>query len=138
MTRADGLSLSGVRVLLVDDHEDTRLMLRTFFEHEGAVVADVDSAERALDGVAAAPPAIVLTDLTLGSVERDGLWLLDQIVASPGLARIPVVAITGHAHRRAELRRRGFDDVMIKPVDLGDLTAVVRDAIAHRRARPRG
>jgi ATP-binding cassette subfamily B protein len=135
---ADARALAGLQVLLVDDHEDTRLMMRAFLEHEGAVVLEADSAPAALATAAAASPAIVMTDVALGRAARDGLWLLDQLRATPRLAAIPVVAVTGHADRRAELRGRGFDDVMIKPIDLGEVGPVVRAAIAQRGGGPRG
>ena len=126
--------LAGVKVLLVEDHEDTRLMLRAFLEHEGAIVSEADSAEGALVTVGAAPPDVVLTDVAFGHGTPDGLWLLERLRATPPLAGMAVVVVTGHAQRRAELQRCGFDDVMIKPIELGDLGDVVRGAMARRRA----
>ena len=127
-----------MKVLLVDDHEDTRLMLRTFLEHEGAIVSEADSAERALVTASAAPPGVVLTDVAFGRGAPDGLWLLARLRATPPLAGVAVVVVTGHAERRAELHRSGFDDVMIKPIELTDLGPVVRAAMARRRDGERG
>jgi len=110
--------LGGRRILIVDDDYEIRRLLRCVFEMEGALVTEADSAKAAADVAVRAGCDVVLTDITMGHTRRDGIRLLDWFRGSPTLAKIPVVAITGCRELRSELLARGFDDVLIKPLDV--------------------
>src|SRR6266851_6506946 len=99
--------LTGCHVLVVDDHEDSRLMLRTVLETEHALVTEADSAERAIALAGLVACDVVITDISMGPASQDGVWLLDRVRATAGLTEIPVIAITGFKHREPELRGRG-------------------------------
>jgi CheY-like chemotaxis protein len=126
-------SLSDVRVLVIEDDEDTRELLELLFTDFGADVSTADSAEAAEDLVRATPPDVIVSDLELGG--RNGYDLLRTLVApsSSHGHRIRSVAVTGHA---CEVERRralaaGFDEYLAKPFDPRVLVEAVRDLAAQ-------
>lgn len=114
-------------VLVVEDHEDSRDMMRQLLEHAGMVVTAVASAEDALAVARSRTLAAAITDLSLGGGVRDGVWLLNQLRRA--LPALPVIAVTGRKDRAEELLDMGFAAVLVKPTALDDLLAVIRRAI---------
>ena len=114
------MPLSGVHVLIVDDHDDTRDILEQTLRFQGAIVTSVATAREAL---AAVPRAtIVVADFVMPG--EDGVWLLEQINQRP--SPVPVIALTGLAesqHRR--LAAAPFARKLLKPVDPFDLGAEI-------------
>lgn len=108
-------------VLLVDDHEDGRELLREFLSMTGVASEGCASAEEALAWVdARGLPKVVVTDLTLGAMS--GLELARALRARS--ASLPIFAVTGHA---------GFSDtdgvftgVFVKPVAITELAEKIR------------
>jgi|RhiMetdeSRZDD1v2_1073273.scaffolds.fasta_scaffold830449_3 DNA-binding response OmpR family regulator len=117
--------LAGLPVILVEDDDDSREILEIALTAEGASVRTASGAEEALALFKAAPPAIVLTDLSLS--DRDGVWLLRQIRGLPGAAGVPVIAWTGRAfpHEREAIAAAGFDMHLVKPVDVHEMVAAI-------------
>lgn len=122
------MDLSGLRVLVVDDHVDTLDMMRVALELCGAAVMVSSSARGGLQAIEQYGPDIVLSDLAMP--EEDGFWLLGQVRSMQGQARgeLPVIAVTAHARRYGyeEILRAGFDGVIRKPVDPVSLCDDVR------------
>jgi len=115
----------GCQILVVDDDEESRVMLRTALELAGARVSEADGARRAVEVAGLTPCDVVITDITMGHTRRDGLWLLDRFRASAALTKIPVVAVTGCRELRSDLIARGFDRVLIKPIDVLDVPQTI-------------
>jgi len=113
------VDLSGLRVLVVDDHVDTLDMMRVALELCGAAVMVSNSAREGLQAIEEYGPDLVLSDLAMP--EEDGFWLLGQVRSMQGQARgeLPVIAVTAHARRYGyeEILRAGFDGLIRKPVD---------------------
>ena len=113
------MDLSGLRVLVVDDHVDTLDMMRVALELCGAAVMVSNSAREGLQAIEESGPDLVLSDLAMP--EEDGFWLLGQVRSMQGQARgeLPVIAVTAHARRYGyeEILRAGFDGLIRKPVD---------------------
>ena len=122
--------LRGRHVLVVEDHEDTRHLMHVVLENEGAVVTEAEDAEQAFVFAGAGPCDVAITDVSLGRHDRSGVWLLDRFRDSPGLAAVPVVAVTGHKELEAQLNQLGFDAVLIKPVDPLELPERVAHLLA--------
>lgn len=124
-------SLEGVRVLVVDDEHETRVLLATVLRHAGATVhmsASVREAVRALEDFR---PNLVLSDI--GMPEQDGYALIRQLRKMPdeGGGRIPAIAITAYAtdqHRERSLAE-GFTEHVAKPLRPADLLATVRNLV---------
>ena len=115
------------RILVVDDHADTRDLLERLLSRrfEVATAACFDSA---LACAAARAPDIVITDVGLPG--RDGLALMRELRRRHGIAGI---AVTGHEIDRAtEFRDAGFVNWLRKPIQLGDLL----DALTAAQLEP--
>ena len=108
--------LRGVRVLLVEDHEDNRVATAEILRHEGATVLEAAGGAEALRALAEQPDLILL-DLMLPDL--DGVEVLRRIRAQPPASLRAVVVLTGDsASRRVEeITRLGADALIAKPVD---------------------
>ena len=124
---ADGVSLSAIRVLLVEDDADSAEFVKDLLEMHGATVMAVTSARQALAALSTLKPDILISDI--GMPEMDGYQLIDEIRrrdADDG-GRIPAVALTAFA--RSEDRTRallaGYQAHVTKPVESAELLATV-------------
>ena len=115
--------------LVVEDHEDSRDMMRQLLEHAGMVVTAVASADDALRVARGQTLAIVLTDLSLGNSVRDGVWLLHRLRRA--FRDLPIVAVTGRKERADELLDMGFAAVLVKPTIADDLIATIRRTLGR-------
>ncbi len=118
-------------VLVVEDHEDTRSLLKTMLEMRGYRVATAEDGEEGVTLARKERPRLVIMDATLPRL--DGLAATRRIRTDPALARVPVVFLSGHAQpdfREAALGAGGTD-FLVKPVALEDLASVLEK---HMRA----
>jgi signal transduction histidine kinase/CheY-like chemotaxis protein len=121
------LSLQGVRVLVVDDEADARDLVRRLLEECDARVTLASSVDEALQLFTKDRPDVILSDI--GMPDRDGYDLIRSIRALSDQegGSIPAAALTALA--RVEDRKRamlsGFQSHITKPVDPGELIAVV-------------
>jgi CheY-like chemotaxis protein len=113
-------SLAGVRVLVVDDHDDTRQMFDQALGLAGAVVSLATSAREALGYLDRV--AVIVTDYAMP--EETGLWLLERVLER--VRPVPVILVTGYADLYAkQLATAPFARVLRKPVDPLRLCTVV-------------
>jgi PAS domain S-box-containing protein len=137
-TSGDAACLNGVRVLVVDDDEDNRLIIRRLLAAHGADVKMAASTAEAVESCAHFLPHVLLTDL--GMPERDGYELLTQIRAWEAESGHSVAAAALTALTRSEDRRRamlaGFQVHVAKPVEAPELVAVVAGLAGRTRNVP--
>jgi CheY-like chemotaxis protein len=115
-------------VLLVDDHDDGRELLGEYLSFNGYTVEGCGSGEEALDLVdKLGSPEAVITDLSLGVMS--GSELARTLRTHPETASVPILAVTGYV--AFEDPDRLFDEVLVKPVVLPELTAALKRAIKH-------
>ena len=114
------------QILVVDDDEDTRLVLQDLLELNGFAVRACPDARRALEAARAAPPALMLVDYFMP--DADGAWVVQQLRAE-GLERVPVVLTTGSNEGREQAERLGVRS-MEKPFDVNRLLELVRSLVA--------
>ncbi len=124
---ADAPDLTGVRVLIVDDHQDTLEMFRQSLENHGAETRAANNVAVSMSIFDEWEPDVVLTDL--GMPGQDGFDLLKQIRKRGTLnARfVPVAAVTAYTHREMqdEINSAGFQSQLTKPVDTPTLLRTV-------------
>jgi CheY-like chemotaxis protein len=123
--------LAGMRVLVVEDDESNREVLRQVLEAQGAVVVVADSAEGALEVLRDDPPSAVVSDLKMPA--RDGYWLIGQLRANGSTANIAAVALTGFDSffDRQSALAAGFHDYLVKPIDPKHLCRAIARAISR-------
>jgi CheY-like chemotaxis protein len=116
-----------VKILLVEDDEDIRDLLRMALEARGAVMTAVASSAAAFSAIGTSPPDIVISDISMPG--EDGHTLLRKVRGMP-LSRggkIPAIALTALDSREARLASRaaGFHYHLTKPVDPAKLVEIV-------------
>jgi CheY-like chemotaxis protein len=128
---AEYRALDGVRILLVEDTDDTRELLAFALEHCAAVVTTASSAAEALEAFRRDRPQILVTDLAMP--HHDGYWLLREVRALA--AAIPAVALTAFTERysRDQVLAAGFDAFIPKPIDPTDLCRALRQVLRSAR-----
>jgi two-component system cell cycle response regulator DivK len=114
------------RILVVEDQEHLRAILRDLLSASGyTVIEAVDGAE-SVAKAASERPDLVLMDIQL--LVLDGYDATRQIKALPGLAAIPIIAVSSFAMKGDEEKARasGCDDYVTKPYSPVDLLRLVR------------
>jgi PAS domain S-box-containing protein len=133
---ADSLpELTGVRVLLVDDEEDSRDLLKFLLSSCGAITSTASSAAEALETIRRARFDVIVSDI--GMPEEDGFSLIEKVRRLPDDegGRVPAVALTAYARAEDRIKalRSGFQMHVAKPVDAGELAVVVANLAPRNR-----
>jgi PAS domain S-box-containing protein len=123
-------SLSGVKVLVVDDDPEAREVLLRALSGLGAQVCTAESAHEALRQLQQDEPDVIVSDIAMPS--EDGYSLMRRIRALPGsVASTPAVALTayGAVEDRARAIAAGFDRHVTKPVEPDKLGRILSSLI---------
>ena len=120
-------------VLLVEDHETTRITLAGVLEREGLKVIAVASAGSAREKLREEEFDLILTDLRLP--DGDGMELLEE--AKRLSAGSPVILITGHGSEETAVQamKKGAFNYLSKPLDLNRLRAEIESALLWRKVQ---
>jgi signal transduction histidine kinase len=120
-------SLKGREVLIVEDSEDTLVLLSAIFGKEGANVTTASSASEALDSVKEKRPDLILSDI--GMPDTDGYEFLQQVKVLPGMDAVPAIAISGYASDddKARALNVGYLALVPKPIDVDNLFDIIQD-----------
>ncbi|MGH7631481.1 MAG: ATPase, T2SS/T4P/T4SS family [Gemmatimonadales bacterium] len=132
---ADGLERKrGIVVLLVDDEDALRRVMRDLLEREGYTVQEARDGVQALDQVDRHAPDIIVLDLNLPGL--DGYGVLSQLRSRSATRDIPVIVLTAKGDEENEVRvfELGADDFLSKPFRARALPARL-EAVLGRRAR---
>jgi signal transduction histidine kinase/ActR/RegA family two-component response regulator len=128
------LSAEGLTVLVVDDEPQVGGLLVAILSRAGARVVAVRSATEALAQLPCLRPDVLLVDL--GLAQTDGQGLLAQVRSLPAEAGggTPAVALaeSARSEERARAFRAGFQHLLLKPVEPGELVAVVASLCGRR------
>jgi len=132
--KANAPSLSGLKVMIVEDEVNTREMLREALQSYGAAVIVAESAAQALKEIISEKPDLLLSDIGLPNI--DGYELLSRIRSEipPELRNIPAVALSAFAgsEHREKSRLAGYLAHISKPVAVSDLISVLAKVAATR------
>jgi PAS domain S-box-containing protein len=124
----DANLLAGLRVLTVDDQQDTRELIMLALTRFGAEVRTSNSASMALETIREWRPDVIVSDI--GLPEMDGYDLLRRLRESEAAdKRIPAIAVTGYAGAVDESKaiKAGYELHFSKPIELNELaTAIAR------------
>ena len=114
-----------VSVLLVEDTEDNRIMMRRLLELSGYRVSEAVNGLEAVNVAERETPNIILMDLSLPIV--DGLAATRRIRRLPDLEKVPIIAVSAHdtADFHAEALAAGCDAYITKPIDYTELEDLI-------------
>jgi CheY-like chemotaxis protein len=127
--------LDGRTVLVVDDNEDSRHVLRMMLEAHGARVLTVASVDEARESLAGSLPDVLITDLAMPGEDGFGLLEYCRHHADPRVQSLPIMALTAYGSQQAQDRMlaAGFDAYLAKPVEPSEVGEIVR-ALALRKS----
>jgi CheY-like chemotaxis protein len=116
-------SADGPIVLVADDNDDTRQMLRTLLGMKGYRVIEASDGEQAVQATQHESPDLVLLDLELPRL--NGLSVIRRLRNELSLIEVPVVVITGYDKHFETAVAAGCDDYLLKPIDFDRLDAIL-------------
>ncbi len=121
------------KVLLVDDEDSLRKVLKDLLERDGYEVSEARDGVQALDQVDRIGPDIIVLDLNLPAL--DGYGVLSQLRSRPATAGIPVIVLTAKGDEDNEVRvfELGADDFLQKPFRARALSARLEAVLGRRR-----
>jgi two-component system cell cycle response regulator DivK len=117
-------------VMIVEDFEDNRFMMRRLLEMSGYEVLEAVNGEEAVQMAAEAHPSLILMDLSLPLL--DGLAATRRIRQYPDLSDVPIVAVSAHdtADFHADALAAGCNDYVTKPIDFDQLEELLKKLLA--------
>jgi len=114
------------RILVVEDQEDNRQIIRDMLATVDYEITEAADGEQALAAIAKERPDLILMDIQLPVM--DGYTATRRIKADPALRSIPIIAVTSYALSGEEKNARaaGCDDYVPKPFSPRQLLAKIR------------
>ena len=115
------------RILVVEDQEDNRRILRDLLSGAGFDLIEAENGEEAVASAQASRPDLILMDIQLPLL--DGYEATRLIKADPDLKSIPIIVVTSYALSGDEekARRAGCDAYVAKPFSPRQLLAKVKE-----------
>ncbi len=113
-------------VMVVEDFEDNRFMMRRLLEMSGYRVLEAINGEQAVEIARRERPGLILMDLSLPLL--DGLAATRRIREQADLRDVPIVAVSAHdtADFHAEALAAGCNDYVTKPIDFDQLEELLQ------------
>ena len=120
-----GRDFKDLKVLLVEDIEDTRLFMRLELEQHGFIVFEAADGRGAVQMASQEMPDVILMDLTLPVM--DGFAAARLIRKNQALKNVPIIAVTAHHETdfRTGAKNSGFDAYVTKPIDIDWLKELI-------------
>ena len=114
-----------LKVLLVEDIEDTRFFMRLELERNGFIVFEAADGQSAVNLAAEESPDVILMDLSLPVM--DGFGAARLMRQNEHLKDVPIIAVTAHQETdfRSGARDSGFDAYVTKPIDINSLKELI-------------
>jgi len=123
--------MAPINILVVEDEELMRAILRELLESAGYWVLTADSAENAFEIYSSNDIAVTLTDVKMSG--RDGLELLQQIRSIDNEAIVVIMTAYSSVDTAVVALRNGAYDYIAKPFVNADLLQTIKNAVEHRK-----
>lgn len=113
------------RIMVVEDYDDTRMLLKQGLEMLGYSVLEASNGQEAVDIADRERPDLILMDLDLPIL--DGIAATQQIRQQEHMDSVPIVAVTAYplSYSRVKAFAKGCNEYMPKPIDMSELARVV-------------
>jgi CheY-like chemotaxis protein len=122
-------------ILLVEDYEDVRRMLKILLESEQFRVLEAATGVEALNVVKNGRPDVILMDLALPGL--DGFETIRRIRKIEGFQNTPIIVLTAYSGQfiYETARRAGTDYFMAKPIDFDELAALLKQILVDGKSK---
>lgn len=116
-------------ILVVDDFDDTRLLLRTWLKRKGFLVIEAENGKQAVTTVETHSPDFIIMDVEMP--ELDGLMATRQIRAMKQFAEVPIVAVSAYGadQYRTQALEAGCNEYVSTPFDPDELERLIRSLL---------
>lgn len=116
-------------VLVVDDFDDTRLLLRTWLERRGFRVIEAENGLEAIDLAQTQTPDLIIMDMQMPQL--DGLSATRRIRTFKSLNAVPIVAVSAYGadQFREQALAAGCDEYVSTPFDPVTLESIIRSLV---------
>ena len=113
------------RIMVVEDYDDTRALLKQALEMLGYSVLEASNGQEAVDIADREHPDLILMDLDLPIL--DGIAATQRIRQQQHMESVPIVAVTAYplSYSRVKAFAKGCNEYMPKPIDMSELARVV-------------
>ena len=122
--------MAGELILIIEDNEKNRKLVRDVLQVKGYKTIESETAEEGLKLASEQPLALILMDIQLPGM--DGITALKQLKAEAKTKSIPVIAVTASAmtYNRQTMLAEGFDGYQTKPINLKDFLGEIERVLA--------
>jgi CheY-like chemotaxis protein len=123
------LEADAPKILVVEDTEDNRFMMRRLLEMAGYHVVEAANGAEAVEQAQAESPHLILMDLSLPVI--DGLAATRRIRELPGFEETPIIAVSAHdtADFQTEAIEAGCNSYITKPIDFNELERLIDELL---------
>lgn len=117
------------KILIADDEELNRDLLRELLEVKGYEVCEARNGDEVMERATGDAPDLILMDIRMP--HSDGFKALARLRSTPSTASIPVIAVTAFAMNsdRQRVQEAGFDAYISKPVNFQELLRTIRELL---------
>jgi len=124
--------MAGELILIVEDNENNRMLVRDVLQSRGYQTAETDTGEEGLRLAREHRPALILMDIQLPGM--NGMDALRLLRADAATRDIPVIAVTASAmtQDRQKIMAVGFDAYQSKPINVRQFVEAVRGVLAAK------
>ena len=125
--------MAGELILIVEDNEKNRRLVRDVLQVKGYRTIESETAEEGIRLAQESRPALILMDIHLPGM--NGIEALGQLRADPETRGIPVIAVTASVmtHDRQKVLAAGFDGYQAKPISVTAFLEAVRRTLDGRQ-----
>ena len=129
MKSSTAMQISKPVILVVDDFDDTRLLLRTWLERKGFQVIEAENGNEAVSQAASQRPSLIIMDLEMP--ELDGLAATRKIRSVKELEKVPVLAVSAYGAEqfREDALAAGCDEYVSTPFEPEALEKLIRSFV---------
>jgi len=129
---AEEIKIEESRILVVDDDEIIRKLLRRVLERSGFIVDEAASGEQAIDCINRNPPDLILLDVVMDGI--DGFITCRKVKHIEGMDEVPIIFVTGRSDTGSivEGLDAGGSDYITKPINRHEALARIRNHLKMR------
>jgi two-component system, cell cycle response regulator DivK len=122
-------------VLIIEDNEKNRKLVRDVLQVKGYKTIESETAEEGIKLAIEKSPSLILMDIQLPGM--DGITALKHLKSDPETKRIPVIAITASAmtYNRLTMTAEGFDGFQSKPISVKEFLKEVRRVLDSNQSK---